>query len=159
MAVNVSIPQYRANIYSTEAIIDPYRHYAELRALGPVVRLARPPSLCRFPVCRVQICAARRRDTHFRRRRGPQSDRQRIGPRNDAQQRWRRAHPETIRTGARRTTIADPQVHRADDLVKRKLNLVTPTMLSLMLIRSVQPVSMVIVVQTLRTFSWCPNHI
>lgn len=31
---------------------------------------------------------------------------------------------------ARRTTIADPGVHRADDLVKRKFNLIAPKMLS-----------------------------
>ncbi|MGE2772986.1 hypothetical protein ACQGAO_32830 [Rhodococcus sp. 1.20] len=41
MATDISIPQYRANIYSTEAILDPHPHYAELRALGPVVWLAR----------------------------------------------------------------------------------------------------------------------
>lgn len=41
MATDISTPQYRANIYSTEAILDPYPHYAELRALGPVVWLAR----------------------------------------------------------------------------------------------------------------------
>lgn len=35
------IPTYRPDIYSTGAIIDPYPHYARLRALGPVVRLAR----------------------------------------------------------------------------------------------------------------------
>jgi cytochrome P450 len=36
-----SIPTYRSDIYSTAAIIDPYPHYARLRALGPVVRLTR----------------------------------------------------------------------------------------------------------------------
>lgn len=35
------IPTYRPDIYSTGAIIDPYPHYARLRELGPVVRLAR----------------------------------------------------------------------------------------------------------------------
>ena len=41
MAIDAAIPQYPANIYSTEAILDPYPHYAELRALGPVAWLAR----------------------------------------------------------------------------------------------------------------------
>lgn len=35
------IPDYRSDIYSTAAIVDPYPHYARLRALGPVVRLTR----------------------------------------------------------------------------------------------------------------------
>ncbi|MCQ4121039.1 cytochrome P450 [Rhodococcus tibetensis] len=41
MALDVSIPQYRENIYSKAAILDPYPHYAELRALGPAVWLPR----------------------------------------------------------------------------------------------------------------------
>ncbi|AYJ51640.1 cytochrome P450 [Rhodococcus sp. P1Y] len=41
MATEVSVPQYRSNIYSRSAILDPYPHYAELRALGPVVWLPR----------------------------------------------------------------------------------------------------------------------
>ncbi|KZF07696.1 monooxygenase [Rhodococcus sp. EPR-279] len=39
MRTDVSIPQYRRNIYSTDAILDPYPHYARLRELGPVVWL------------------------------------------------------------------------------------------------------------------------
>jgi cytochrome P450 len=35
------IPSYRPDIYSTDAIVDPYPHYARLRELGPVVWLAR----------------------------------------------------------------------------------------------------------------------
>nr|WP_296764988.1 cytochrome P450 [Rhodococcus sp. (in: high G+C Gram-positive bacteria)] len=41
MAINTAIPQYRHDIYSTDAILDPYPHYAELRALGPAVWLPR----------------------------------------------------------------------------------------------------------------------
>lgn len=41
MLTRNAIPTYRSDIYSTAAIIDPYPHYARLRALGPVVRLAR----------------------------------------------------------------------------------------------------------------------
>ena len=41
MTYAVSIPQYRADIYSTDAILDPYPHYARLRDLGPVVWLSR----------------------------------------------------------------------------------------------------------------------
>ncbi|MEW1931951.1 cytochrome P450 [Rhodococcus sp. NPDC079359] len=39
MRTDVSIPQYRRNIYSTDAILDPYPHYARLRQLGSVVWL------------------------------------------------------------------------------------------------------------------------
>jgi cytochrome P450 len=35
------IPVYRDDIYATEAIVDPYPHYARLRQLGPVVWLSR----------------------------------------------------------------------------------------------------------------------
>jgi cytochrome P450 len=35
------VPEYRTNIYSTGAIVDPYPHYARLRRLGPVVWLSR----------------------------------------------------------------------------------------------------------------------
>ncbi len=30
------VPEYRPNIYTTDAIVDPYPHYARLRQLGPV---------------------------------------------------------------------------------------------------------------------------
>lgn len=36
-----TIPTYRPDVYSREAILDPYPHYERLRALGPVVRLAK----------------------------------------------------------------------------------------------------------------------
>jgi cytochrome P450 len=35
------VPAYPANIYTTEAIVDPYPHYSRLRAQGPVVWLSR----------------------------------------------------------------------------------------------------------------------
>jgi len=36
-----TIPEYDHDLYSDEAILDPYPHYAALRALGPVVHLSR----------------------------------------------------------------------------------------------------------------------
>ncbi|GGG19574.1 cytochrome P450 [Rhodococcoides trifolii] len=36
-----TVPRYRENIYSRDAILNPYPHYAELRELGPVVWLPR----------------------------------------------------------------------------------------------------------------------
>jgi cytochrome P450 len=38
---NFAIPEYRTDIYSTSAILDPYPHYTRLRRLGPVVWLPR----------------------------------------------------------------------------------------------------------------------
>ncbi|MBY0288070.1 MAG: cytochrome P450 [Mycobacteriaceae bacterium] len=35
------VPTYGSNIYTTDAIVDPYPHYAALRRLGPVVWLSR----------------------------------------------------------------------------------------------------------------------
>ncbi|MDG5484157.1 cytochrome P450 [Mycolicibacterium gadium] len=35
------VPTYGSNIYTTDAIVDPYPHYAALRKLGPVVWLSR----------------------------------------------------------------------------------------------------------------------
>jgi cytochrome P450 len=35
------VPEYSANIYTTDAIVDPYPHYTRLRAKGPVVWLSR----------------------------------------------------------------------------------------------------------------------
>ncbi len=35
------VPVYPANIYTTDAIVDPYRHYSRLREQGPVVWLSR----------------------------------------------------------------------------------------------------------------------
>lgn len=41
MRKDAVVPQYRPDIYSPEAIRDPYPHYARLRELGPVVWLPR----------------------------------------------------------------------------------------------------------------------
>src|ERR1700760_1652576 len=35
------VPAYPANIYTTDAIVDPYPHYTRLREKGPVVWLSR----------------------------------------------------------------------------------------------------------------------
>ena len=35
------VPVYRTNVYTTDATVDPYPHYAALRRLGPVVWLSR----------------------------------------------------------------------------------------------------------------------
>ncbi|MBY4127336.1 cytochrome P450 [Rhodococcus fascians] len=55
MTTSVSIPQYRTDIYSTDAILDPYPHYAKLRQLGPVVWLPRQQV---FAVSRYADCKA-----------------------------------------------------------------------------------------------------
>ena len=55
MTTNVSIPQYRTDIYSTQSILDPYPHYATLRALGPVVWL---PHQQVFAISRYADCKA-----------------------------------------------------------------------------------------------------
>ncbi|WP_410869592.1 cytochrome P450 [Nocardia sp. A7] len=41
MPVDISIPRYHKNLYSTTAILDPYPHYEALRTAGPVVWLQR----------------------------------------------------------------------------------------------------------------------
>lgn len=53
MTTNATIPQYRTDIYSTDAILDPYPHYARLRALGPVVWL---PNQQVFAISRYADC-------------------------------------------------------------------------------------------------------
>ncbi|MGV8872380.1 MAG: cytochrome P450 [Rhodococcus sp. (in: high G+C Gram-positive bacteria)] len=55
MTTNMTIPQYRTDLYSTEAIRAPYPHYARLRALGPVVWLPRPQV---FAISRYADCKA-----------------------------------------------------------------------------------------------------
>lgn len=55
MTPDSSIPRYEPDIYSTTAILDPYPHYAELRALGPVVWLSRQKV---FAVTRYADCKA-----------------------------------------------------------------------------------------------------
>lgn len=51
------VPVYRPDIYSTDAIIDPYPHYARLRELGPVVWLSkhRVYALPRFAECKAVL--------------------------------------------------------------------------------------------------------
>jgi cytochrome P450 len=53
----VGAPVYRPDIYSTEAIVDPYPHYSQLRELGPVVWLAkqRVYALPRFGECKAVL--------------------------------------------------------------------------------------------------------
>ncbi|PXX12159.1 cytochrome P450 [Mycolicibacterium moriokaense] len=48
------VPEYRTNIYTTDAIVDPYPHYAALRQLGPVVWLSkhRVYALPRYTECK-----------------------------------------------------------------------------------------------------------
>jgi cytochrome P450 len=56
-------PAYEADIYSTQAIVDPYPHYARMRTLGPVVWLARHRvyALPRYAECKTVL----RDDTTF----------------------------------------------------------------------------------------------
>jgi cytochrome P450 len=51
------IPIYRPDIYATDAIVDPYPHYARLRQLGPVVWLPkqRACALSRFAECKAVL--------------------------------------------------------------------------------------------------------
>ncbi|OBB17223.1 monooxygenase [Mycolicibacterium setense] len=51
------IPAYRQDLYSTEAIVDPYPHYARLRELGPVVWLPRQRAyaLPRYTECKAVL--------------------------------------------------------------------------------------------------------
>jgi cytochrome P450 len=51
------VPVYRPDIYATEAIVDPYPHYARLRELGPVVWLSkqRVYALPRFDECKAVL--------------------------------------------------------------------------------------------------------
>ncbi|MDI9894155.1 cytochrome P450 [Rhodococcus sp. IEGM 1381] len=57
MTSNATIPQYRTDIYSTDAILDPYPHYARLRALGPVVWLPRQQvfAISRYAECKAVL--------------------------------------------------------------------------------------------------------
>jgi cytochrome P450 len=52
-----AVPQYRTNLYTTDAIIDPYPHYARLRQLGPVVWIPRHRSfaLSRYADCKAVL--------------------------------------------------------------------------------------------------------
>ena len=51
------IPTYRSNIYSTDAIVEPYPHYARLRELGTVVWLPRQRvyALPRYTECKAVL--------------------------------------------------------------------------------------------------------
>lgn len=51
------VPVYRLNIYTTDAIVDPYPHYANMRRLGPVVWLSkhRVYALPRFTECKAVL--------------------------------------------------------------------------------------------------------
>ena len=55
--VSREVPEYPADIYTTEAIIDPYPHYARLREEGPVVRLTRHRlyALPRYAECKAVL--------------------------------------------------------------------------------------------------------
>ncbi|MGF0311732.1 cytochrome P450 [Rhodococcus sp. IEGM1428] len=57
MTTSATIPQYRTDIYSTDAILDPYPHYARLRALGPVVWLPRQQvfAISRYAECKAVL--------------------------------------------------------------------------------------------------------
>jgi cytochrome P450 len=51
------VPVYAANIYATDAIVDPYPHYARMREQGPVVWLSRHRlyALPRFAECKAVL--------------------------------------------------------------------------------------------------------
>ena len=51
------VPVYRENIYTSDAIVDPYPHYARMRELGPVVWLSRHRlhALPRFAECKAVL--------------------------------------------------------------------------------------------------------
>ncbi|HUO39874.1 MAG TPA: cytochrome P450 [Mycobacterium sp.] len=53
-ATRHGVPVYRPDIYRTDAIVDPYPHYAQLRRLGPVVWLSRQKvyALPRYTECK-----------------------------------------------------------------------------------------------------------
>lgn len=57
------VPEYGTNFYSTDAIVDPYPHYAQLRRLGSVVWLSRHRvfGLPRYTECKALL----RDDTTF----------------------------------------------------------------------------------------------
>ncbi|MGB6182933.1 MAG: cytochrome P450, partial [Rhodococcus sp. (in: high G+C Gram-positive bacteria)] len=55
MTKSATVPKYRANIYSTDAILDPHPHYAELRELGPAVWL---PRVRAYAISRYADCKA-----------------------------------------------------------------------------------------------------
>lgn len=64
MGISPGVPTYEMNIYTREAILDPYPHYRRLRELGPVVWLPRHRvyALPRYTECKAGL----RDDTRFR---------------------------------------------------------------------------------------------
>ena len=57
MHMRTDLPVYRTDIYSAQAILDPYPHYARLRELGPVVWLAKQKvyALPRYAECKAAL--------------------------------------------------------------------------------------------------------
>lgn len=57
MSQRTDVPVYRPDIYSPQAILDPYPHYAKLRELGPVVWLANHKvyALPRYAECKAVL--------------------------------------------------------------------------------------------------------
>ena len=55
--VSAGVPEYPADIYTTDAIIDPYPHYTRLREQGPVVWLSRHRlyALPRYTECKAVL--------------------------------------------------------------------------------------------------------
>ena len=52
--MTVTLPRYEPDVYSDGAILDPYPHYERMRAMGPVVRLAKQRALAvsRYADCK-----------------------------------------------------------------------------------------------------------
>jgi cytochrome P450 len=57
LKVRNCVPEYHADIYTTDAIVDPYPHYARLRQRGPVVWLPRHRAfaLSRYAECKTVL--------------------------------------------------------------------------------------------------------
>ncbi|MFI9812549.1 cytochrome P450 [Saccharothrix variisporea] len=57
MSPQPDVPAYRPDIYSSQAVLDPYPHYANLRALGPVVWLPKHEvyALPRYAECKAVL--------------------------------------------------------------------------------------------------------
>jgi cytochrome P450 len=89
------VPVYTPDIYSVDAIVDPYPHYQRLRDLGAVVWLAKQNvyALPRYAECKTVL----RDDKTFLSGWGVALNpiTNRPVPRHDAQQRWRRTRPAT----------------------------------------------------------------
>ncbi|MGY1873898.1 cytochrome P450, partial [Nocardia gipuzkoensis] len=59
MRKTAGVPVYQPDLYSRQAIKDPYPHYARMRELGPVVWLARQRAyaLPRYAECKAALLA------------------------------------------------------------------------------------------------------